>query len=251
LNSLENAIRDCETEGVVVTITIDLFDMNLANSSVTELDGTPLLHFKTTVGKEWELFLKRTLDILFSGVTLLVLSPFLAVTALLVKLTSPGPVFFRQERLGLNGRRFRLIKFRTMQQGAHDELSNVSDLSEMDTPEFQKKKIGWITPLGRIMRKFSIDEFPQLINVFLGQMSLVGPRPTVPDEVRKYKTWQRRRLSMKPGITCLWQVKGRNKIGFEEWMKLDLEYLDNWSLWLDFKILVRTIPVVIFGIGAY
>jgi lipopolysaccharide/colanic/teichoic acid biosynthesis glycosyltransferase len=166
-------------------------------------------------------------------------------------LTSPGPVFFKQQRLGLHGRKFTLYKFRTMRDGAHDVLSDVKDLEYMTSPEFREKKTKWITPLGKIMRKFSLDELPQFFNVFVGHMSLIGPRPTVPDEVEKYKAWQRRRFSMKPGITCLWQINGRNNIGFEDWMKLDLEYLDNWSLWLDFKIMVKTVPFVLFGIGAY
>ena len=200
---------------------------------------------------EWQLLAKRFIDIIISSLVIVLLGPVLAVLALLIKLTSPGPVFFKQQRLGFHGRKFTLYKFRTMRQGAHDALSKVSDVAEMDTPEFRDKKTKWITPLGRIMRKFSLDELPQFFNVLLGQMSLIGPRPTVPDEVEKYKAWQRRRFSMKPGITCLWQVNGRNNIGFEDWMKLDLEYLDNWSLWLDIKIMVKTVPVVLFGIGAY
>jgi exopolysaccharide biosynthesis polyprenyl glycosylphosphotransferase len=223
----------------------------LAKSSVTELDGLPLLHFKTTNAREWELLVKRIFDFMTSGLGILVLAPFFLVTAILIKITSRGPVFFKQARFGLHGRKFTLYKFRTMRTGAHDILSDVTDLDSMTTPEFRHKKTRWITPVGRFLRKFSLDELPQLFNVFIGHMSIVGPRPTVPDEVDKYKTWQRRRFSMKPGITCLWQVNGRNNIAFEDWMKLDLEYLDNWSLWLDAKILFKTIPVVIFGIGAY
>jgi exopolysaccharide biosynthesis polyprenyl glycosylphosphotransferase len=251
LNSLQDAIHKCETEGVVVTVAVDLFDTLLAKSSVTELDGLPLLHFKTTNAREWELLVKRIFDFMTSGLGILVLAPFFLVTAILIKITSRGPVFFKQARFGLHGRKFTLYKFRTMRTGAHDILSDVTDLDSMTTPEFRHKKTRWITPVGRFLRKFSLDELPQLFNVFIGHMSIVGPRPTVPDEVDKYKTWQRRRFSMKPGITCLWQVNGRNNIAFEDWMKLDLEYLDNWSLWLDAKILFKTIPVVIFGIGAY
>jgi len=251
LNSLQGAIDNCETEGVVVTIAVNLFDTKLARSSVTELDGMPLLHFKTTNTKEWEILVKRLFDFAASGLGILILSPFFLVTAVLIKATSKGPVFFKQDRLGLSGRKFTLYKFRTMRLGAHDVLSDVTNLSSMTTPEFRDKKKSWITPIGRLLRKFSLDELPQLFNVFVGLMSIVGPRPTVPDEVKKYKTWQRRRFSMKPGITCLWQVNGRNNIAFEDWMKLDLEYLDNWSLWLDAKILLKTVPVVLFGIGAY
>jgi exopolysaccharide biosynthesis polyprenyl glycosylphosphotransferase len=251
LNALQGAIDDCETEGVVVTVAVDLFDTKLARSSVSELDGLPLLRFRTTHAKEWELLLKRLFDFSAAGLGILFLSPLFLLMAILIKVTSKGPVFFKQNRLGLAGRRFTLFKFRTMRQGAHDVLSNVTDLNSMTTPEFRDKKTSWITPVGRFMRKFSIDELPQLFNVFIGHMSIVGPRPTVPDEVDKYKDWQRRRFSMKPGITCLWQVNGRNNIAFEDWMKLDLEYLDNWSLWLDAKILLKTVPVVLFGIGAY
>ena len=188
---------------------------------------------------------------MISGMGIVILSPFLLVVAILIKLTSRGPLLFKQQRLGLNGRKFELYKFRTMYEGAEEILSKVENLNEKDGSDYREKKIKMITPVGRFLRKFSIDELPQLFNVFIGHMSLVGPRPTPPDEVSLYSSWQRRRSSMKPGITCLWQTKGRNKIGFEEWMKMDLEYLDSWSLWLDFKILMKTIPVVLFGIGAY
>jgi len=250
LNYMENAINACETEGVKATIAVDLFDLKIARLRLKELEGTPLVTFETTVAEEWQLFIKRTLDFVISGICTILLSPFLLITAILIRLTSSGPVLFRQNRIGLNGRKFVLYKFRTMYRGAEKELSNF-DVNEMARPDFKKKKIKYITPVGRILRKFSIDELPQLFNVFVGHMSLIGPRPTVPKEVVQYKSWQRRRLSMRPGITCLWQVNGRNKIDFEEWMKWDLEYLDNWSLWLDFKILIKTVPVVLFGIGAY
>ncbi|MGA2531507.1 MAG: sugar transferase [Candidatus Aminicenantales bacterium] len=251
LSHVEGALHDCETEGVVTTITVDLFDMQIAKSAVSEIDGIPLLRFHTIKINEWQLLVKRLIDIAVSGLIIVLMGPFLVLMAFLIKLTSPGPVFFKQQRLGLHGRKFTLSKFRTMRQGAQDALSKVNDVAEMDTPEFRAKKTQWITPLGKIMRKFSLDELPQFFNVLIGDMSLIGPRPTVPDEVEKYKAWQRRRFSMKPGITCLWQVNGRNNIGFEDWMKLDLEYLDNWSLWLDIKIMIKTVPVVLFGIGAY
>jgi len=251
LNHIENAINACETEGIKATIAVDLFDLKIARAHPTDIDGIPLLTFETTVAKEWQLYVKRAMDVAFSGLGIIILSPLLLIVAVLIKLTSSGPVLFKQHRLGLNSRRFVLYKFRTMYKGAQEILSKVENLNEMDGPDFKKKKIHWITPVGRIIRKFSIDEFPQLFNVFVGHMSLIGPRPTVPDEVSLYRSWQRRRFSMKPGITCLWQIRGRNKLGFEEWMKLDLEYLDNWSLWSDFKILIKTIPVVLFGIGAY
>ncbi|MBA7716950.1 hypothetical protein ES703_126035 [subsurface metagenome] len=251
LNHIENAVNACETEGIKATIAVDLFDLKIARAHQTDIDGIPLLTFETTVAKEWQLYVKRAMDVALSGLGIIILSPLLLIVAVLIKLTSSGSVLYKQQRLGLNGRKFVLNKFRTMYKGAQEILSKVENLNEMDKPDFRKKKIQWISPVGRVLRKFSIDELPQLFDVFAGHMSLIGPRPTVPDEVSLYKSWQRRRFSMKPGITCLWQVNGRNKIDFEEWMKLDLEYLDNWSLWLDFKILIKTIPVVLFGIGAY
>jgi len=182
LNSMQGAIDNCETEGVVVTVAVDLFDTKLARSSVGELDGLPLLHFRTTHAKEWELLVKRLFDFVASGLGILILSPFMLILAILIKTTSKGPVLFRQDRLGLSGRRFTLYKFRTMHLGAHRVLSDVPDLDAMSTPEFREKKTHWITPIGRIMRKFSLDELPQLFNVFVGHMSIVGPSPMMPDE---------------------------------------------------------------------
>jgi len=251
LNYIENAVYICEVEGVKATIVVDLFDLKIARARQTEIDGIPLLSFETTVAKEWQLFVKRAVDIILSGFCIVLLSPLFVATALLIKLTSPGPILFKQERLGLHGRRFILYKFRTMYEGAQKELANINVFRDMNNPTFRKKKTKYITPIGKILRKFSIDEFPQFFNVFIGHMSLIGPRPPVPEEVKQYKPWQRRRLSMRPGLTCLWQISGRNKLDFNEWMKLDLKYLDNWSLKLDFEILIKTIPMVIFGIGAY
>ncbi len=251
LNHIENAISACETEGVKATVAVDLFDLKIAKSHQTELDGVPLLTFETTVAKEWQLFVKKATDVVLSGLGIIILSPIFLLVAILIKLTSLGPVFFKQKRVGLNGRKFVLYKFRTMYKGAHKKQSELEILNEMKGPVFKIKKDPRITPIGWFLRKFSIDELPQLYNVFAGHMSLVGPRALPEYEVAKFKPWQRRRLSMRPGLTCLWQVNGRNKIDFNEWMKLDLEYLDNWSLWLDFKILIKTIPVVLFGIGAY
>lgn len=251
LHYLENAIRDCEVEGVSVTIAVDLFDLKIAKSSQSEIDGIPLLTFKTTVHSEWELFFKRVMDIVVSGICILVFSPVLLIASVLVKLTSKGPILHKQERTGLNGRKFVMYKFRTMYVGAQKKLSQVDVYKEIYETKWKNTKRQLITPVGRLLRKFSLDELPQFFNVFRGHMSLVGPRPTLTNEVEQYEAWHRRRFSMRPGLTCLWQVNGRREIKFNEWMQMDLEYLDNWSLWLDFKILVKTIPAVLFGSGAY
>lgn len=251
LSHIQEAIYVCETEGVRATVAVDLFEAKIAKAHYTDIDGIPLLTFETTFAHEWQLFAKRAIDIIVSGCGIIVLSPFFLLVAALIKLTSIGPVCFAQKRVGLNGKKFILYKFRTMHKGAHKRLSEVERLNEMAGPIFKIKNDPRVTPLGKVLRKFSIDEFPQLFNVFAGTMSLVGARPPLPKEVAQYRPWQRRRLSMRPGLTCLWQISGRNRIDFDEWMKLDLEYLDSWSLWLDFKILMKTIPVVLFGIGAH
>lgn len=251
LNQIQEALHVCEVEGKETSIAIDLYDMRIARSVITEIDGIPLLSYNTVRISEWQLLVKRAMDIIISSAAIFLLSPIYVAAAVAIKLTSPGPVFFRQERLGLHGRKFKLLKFRTMRIDADKHLSQVNDLHEMTTPKFKKKKLQYITPVGRILRKFSIDEFPQFFNVLAGDMSIVGPRPTVPCEVEKYEVWQRRRFSMKPGITCLWQISGRNEIDHNGWMKLDLEYIDNFSLWLDVSIIFKTIPAVLFGKGAY
>jgi exopolysaccharide biosynthesis polyprenyl glycosylphosphotransferase len=195
--------------------------------------------------------IKRMLDCLFSAVLLVLFAPLLLTIGVLVRLTSPGPVFFRQTRVGLNKRQFSIFKFRTMVANAEQLQDQLLSLNEMNGPVFKIKKDPRVTPLGRVLRKTSIDELPQLFNVLKGDMSLVGPRAM---SLRDYQLfdqdWQRRRFSVKPGITCLWQIHGRNSVPFEKWMELDMQYIDKWSLWLDLKILARTVPAVLRGTGA-
>jgi exopolysaccharide biosynthesis polyprenyl glycosylphosphotransferase len=193
---------------------------------------------------------KRLMDITLSLLALVLLSPFLLAIALIIKLTSPGPILFAQERVGMNKRRFKLYKFRSMYQDAEKRRRELEHLNEMDGPVFKIKNDPRVTPIGRFIRKTSIDELPQLVNVLTGHMSLVGPRPPLLAEVDRYEWLYRRRLSIKPGITCFWQISGRNEISFKQWMDLDKQYIDNWSLWLDVKILAQTIPAVLFRKGA-
>jgi exopolysaccharide biosynthesis polyprenyl glycosylphosphotransferase len=197
-----------------------------------------------------QLLVKRLLDMAISAVTLVILSPLFIAVAIAVKLTSPGPVFFSQERIGMNKRRFKLYKFRSMFVDAEQRKGELSHMNEMDGPVFKIKNDPRITPIGKFIRKTSIDELPQLLNVLRGHMSLVGPRPPLPQEVDQYDWLYRKRLSIKPGVTCLWQVSGRNQLSFKRWMELDREYIENWSLWLDLKILMKTVPVVLLGKGA-
>jgi exopolysaccharide biosynthesis polyprenyl glycosylphosphotransferase len=251
LDRIEGLILYCETQGVRASLAVNFFDLRIARARQTDLHGFPLLTFESAPSKVWQLLIKRGIDIAGALLGLAVLIPFGVLTAVLVKLTSPGPVFFRQTRSGLNGRTFTLLKYRTMYRDAEARLKELKDKNEMQGPVFKMENDPRVTPLGRLLRKFSIDEFPQLWNVLVGDMSLVGPRPPIPSEVDQYDPWHRRRLSMRPGITCIWQVRGRNKItDFDEWMRLDLEYIDTWSLWLDIEILMKTIPVVVFGVGA-
>jgi len=247
---MEDIIGICTRKGVGVRIVSDLFYLkDMKNSTIDRLDNIPLLNISFGPDDIFKLFLKRCLDVLISSSLLIITAPFLLFVSLLIRLDSPGPVLFIQERVSCNNRRFKLLKFRTMMMNAEDKKSELMKMNEMDGPVFKIKNDPRITRVGRYLRRFSIDELPQLINVFKGEMSLVGPRPPTPDEVEKYSWGQKRRLSVKPGITCLWQVRGRNKIPFAEWVNMDLEYIDKWTLTMDFKILLKTIIVVFSGKG--
>lgn len=251
LTKIEEIVHFCETEGLKIHLAVDHFELQFAKAKQTDLHGFPLITFESAPDKIWHLLLKRVFDLILSWTAVVALSPLIAVIALVIKTTSKGPVFFKQTRCGLNGRRFTLYKFRTMVVGAEKKLADLQQHNQMKGPAFKMENDPRVTPVGRYLRKLSLDELPQLWNVLRGDMSLVGPRPPIPKEVEQYDNWHRRRLSMRPGLTCLWQVSGRNKItDFNQWMKLDLEYIDNWSLWLDLKIVFKTVPVVLVGHGA-
>lgn len=250
--AIERAINACELEGVDVWLMAGLFKTHFSKTSVDDFYGRPMMVFRSGPEASWQGIAKQFLDI-FGALALLLVSALpMAVVALIIKLTSPGPVFFRQQRSGLNGRPFTMFKFRSMTSDAEQLKHEIAILNEMSGPVFKVTHDPRITPFGRFLRKFSIDEFPQLFNVLQGEMSLVGPRPLPVDEVKRFDDMaHRRRLSVKPGLTCLWQISGRNNVtDFRDWVRLDLEYIDNWSLWLDLKILLRTVPVVILGTGA-
>jgi len=249
LNRIEKQIIFCEQVGIKACILADFYPHTIAKMSLNELMGVSLLVFDPTYRFEDALAVKRVVDILLAGTALVLISPVFIVTSLLIRLTSPGPIFFTQERCGLNGRRFNMLKFRTMVENAESMKDNLDNLNEMAGPVFKIKKDPRITRVGRFLRKYSLDELPQILNVIKGDMSIVGPRPPIPAEVEKYEMWQRRRLSVRPGITCSWQVNGRNKVGFDDWMKLDLQYIDTWSFKQDMKIILKTIPAVLKGTG--
>jgi exopolysaccharide biosynthesis polyprenyl glycosylphosphotransferase len=241
----------CEEQGIVIRFVSNLFDLKKARQQAEELDGDSLITHYTGGLQGWPVLFKRVVDIAVSLTMIILLLPLLALTALLIKLTSRGPSIFVQKRLGLNKRHFGIYKFRTMVVNAEKRMKEIEHLNEVTGPVFKIKNDPRITPLGRVLRKASIDELPQLFNVLKGDMSLVGPRPL---PIRDYEgfneDWQRRRFSVRPGITCLWQIGGRSSISFEKWMELDLQYIDKWSLKLDLEILVKTIPAVLRGSGA-
>ena len=250
LDEMKQIFLYCEELGIRARVAMNFFQNRVARIEIEQLEGIPFLTFTTTPSDETQLAFKRLLDIAVSSALLLLATPVILFAALCIKLTSPGSVLFKQQRVGLNGRSFTLYKFRTMIADAHERRCEVDHLNEMNGPVFKMKGDPRVTPIGRVLRKFSLDELPQLWNVLKGDMSLVGPRPPIPEEVASYHRWHRRRLSMKPGLTCLWQISGRNEIDFDRWMQLDLQYIDNWSPGLDLKILLRTIPAVLSGRGA-
>jgi exopolysaccharide biosynthesis polyprenyl glycosylphosphotransferase len=249
---VEFVIRACELEGIEVWLIADFFTTEISRTSFDELVGRPLLIFRTTPETSWHNLAKQILDFFGALFLLIVLTPVFLVIAIAIKLIAPGPVFFQQKRSGLNGAPFTLYKFRTMVTNAEQYKHELAAMNEMSGPVFKVTNDPRITPVGKFLRKYSLDELPQLWNVLRAEMSLVGPRPLPVDEVQRFDNLaHRRRLSVKPGLTCLWQISGRNQISdFREWVRLDLEYIDHWSIWLDLKILLLTIPVVVRGTGA-
>ena len=241
----------CEQHGIVIRFDLQVFKLRAANSQVQDIEQTSQVFAAAGPAELVPALIKRTLDCLFSSMLVVALAPLFVVVAVLVRLSSPGPIFFRQTRVGLNKRQFSIYKFRTMVADAEQLQDQLLAMNEMSGPVFKIKKDPRATSLGRILRKTSIDELPQLFNVLRGDMSLVGPRAMSLRDYEKFdQDWQRRRFSVKPGITCLWQINGRSSVPFEKWMELDMQYIDKWSLWLDLKILAQTVPAVLRGTGA-
>jgi exopolysaccharide biosynthesis polyprenyl glycosylphosphotransferase len=252
LGLVEEAIRACELEGVEALLLADFFKTQISRTSLDDFSGQPVLVFHSGPDNAWARLMKQVMDFLGAVVLLPLFLPVIAVAAVVIKLTSKGPIFFKQERAGLNGKPFVMYKLRTMVTNAEQLKQELAQLNEMSGPVFKVTNDPRITKVGGFLRKWSIDEFPQIFNVLRLEMSLVGPRPLPVDEVARFDdVAHRRRLSVRPGLTCLWQVSGRNDIkDFAEWVRLDLLYIDTWTLWLDISILWRTIWVVLRGSGA-
>jgi exopolysaccharide biosynthesis polyprenyl glycosylphosphotransferase len=252
LNRVEEAIGACEVEGVPAWVVADFIRTSIAKPDFDAFGGRPMLVFRSTPEVSWTLFIKELIDRVGAFIALTILAIPMGIVALIIRITSPGPVVFRQRRAGKHGKPFVMYKFRSMSNDAEMRRAELEPFNQMSGPVFKVEADPRITPFGRWLRRSSIDELPQLVNVLLGDMSLVGPRPLPLYEVEKFdNTAQRRRLSVKPGLTCLWQISGRNQVrDFRDWVRLDLDYIDRWSLALDFKILLRTVPAVIMGLGA-
>jgi exopolysaccharide biosynthesis polyprenyl glycosylphosphotransferase len=249
---MEEAIRACELEGVETWLLADFFETRISETSLDRFYGRPVLVFRRGTETSWPRLIKQIMDFVGALALLVIASPVMLMAALMIKVTSRGPVLFRQARAGLNGKAFVMYKFRSMVTDAEQLKQELERLNEMSGPVFKVTNDPRVTKVGRVLRRFSIDEFPQLFNVLRFEMSLVGPRPLPVDEVRRFDDLShRRRLSVRPGLTCTWQVSGRNDVkDFKDWVRMDLQYIDNWSLWLDIRILWRTIWVVLLGKGA-
>lgn len=247
---IQNLSLRCKTVGIDFVIDTTILQQEVKNISVDYIKGNSFILFKSVWFNPDKLFLKRLFDLATSTLLIIIFFPLWVIIPFLIKRDSPGPAFYVQERVGRNGRLFPMYKFRTMVVGAEKMHASVAHLNEMDGPVFKIKDDPRLTHIGKLLRRTSLDELPQLLNVFIGDMSLVGPRPPIMKEVLQYRPWQRKRLSVIPGVTCLWQVSGRNEIKFDEWMKLDIQYIENWSLLLDIKIIFMTVKAVILRKGA-
>ena len=241
----------CEQSGIKAQIVPNFFQLTKNQMQVERLDSIPLITTRSVSIAGWNLFIKRALDVTVATAILIVGLPFAALISLAIYCSSPGPIVYSQTRIGRNGQPFKIYKFRSMIADAEAQLEKMADLNEASGPLFKMRDDPRRTPLGRILRRFSMDELPNLINVLRGEMSLVGPRPNVPEEVAQYKDWHRKRLSVSPGMTGMWQVSGRSDLTFDEMVLLDIYYAENWSLTLDLGIMMRTIPKVLGGEGAY
>ncbi len=250
LDLIESSVAACEEMGVRVSVLADFFHLKIAKRRVESFFGAPMICYDPAPIMSAPIVVKAILDRALAALGILMAAPVMISAAIAVRFSSSGPVIFRQPRCGLNGRMFTLFKFRTMVRDAEALKAGLMRFNEVDGAAFKMKNDPRITPVGRFLRKTSIDELPQLFNILKGDMSFVGPRPPLAEELARYDRWQRRKLSMKPGLTCLWQISGRSDVSFAEWMKLDLEYIDNWSLKKDAEILVRTVPAVLKGTGA-
>jgi exopolysaccharide biosynthesis polyprenyl glycosylphosphotransferase len=251
LARLEPVMLHCANVGVKTRVQLEFLPSPYSRIYLENFRDVPLLSLSSAPESELLLLLKRIADLLMAACSLVLLSPLLIAIAAAIRITSPGNVLFRQVRCGIGGRKFTLYKFRSMVNNAEQLKAELRQLNDLNGPVFKMSDDPRITPVGRILRRFSLDELPQLWNILWGDMSFVGPRPAIPDEVEKYEPWQRRRLRMRPGLTCIWVLEGRSDVDFRRWIQLDLAYIDNWSLWLDLKIFCRTIPIVISGKGAY
>jgi exopolysaccharide biosynthesis polyprenyl glycosylphosphotransferase len=251
LARLESLMAHCANVGVKIRVQLEFLPEAYSRIYLENFHDVPLLSLSSAPESELLLFFKRAFDVVLAAASLVLLTPILFAIAAAIRITSPGEVLFRQTRCGLGGRRFTLYKFRSMVNNAEQLRAELNQLNELEGPAFKISDDPRITQVGRLLRRFSLDELPQLWNILRGDMSFVGPRPAIPDEVEKYEAWQRRRLRMRPGLTCIWVIEGRSHVKFHRWIQLDLAYIDNWSLWLDAKIFLRTIPIVISGRGAY